>query len=72
LSANQPFKRRDLRLIFLQQVGCLYVVIQPAGLKLANPDPDQLPRYVVPLRQCVQRLSRDELLSVRPEGSRVI
>jgi len=36
------------------------------GLELADPDPDQLPRDVMPLRQRVQRLSRHELLSNLP------
>jgi hypothetical protein len=51
----------DLGLIFLNQIGCLHVVIQCASLKLPDPDPDQLPRDVVPLRQRVQRLSPNEL-----------
>ncbi len=39
---------------------------QDAGLELADPDPDQLARDVVPLGQRVQRLARDELLSDLP------
>jgi len=56
----------DLGLILLQQIGRLYVLVERAGLKLADPDADQLPGDIVPLRQPVQRLPRDELLSNLP------
>jgi hypothetical protein len=42
LSAHHPFQGGDLGLVCLDQVGCLHVVIQCAGLELADPDPDQL------------------------------
>ena len=56
----------DLGLILLQQIGRLYVLVERAGIELADPDTDQLPGDVVPLRQPVQRPTRDELLSNLP------
>jgi hypothetical protein len=44
----------------------LHVTFQGTGLELANPDPDQLPRIVVSLRQRVQRLTSDEFFSNLP------
>ena len=43
MHAFGPGRRNVLFLAFLDQVGCLHVVIQCAGLELADPDPDQLP-----------------------------
>jgi len=66
LPAYHPLQRCDLGLVFLHQVGRLYVIIGGSGLKLADPDPDQLPRDVMPLRQPVQRLAPDELFRDLP------
>jgi hypothetical protein len=44
----------------------LDVVIQRPGFELADPDPDQLPRDVVALRQRVQRLTGNEFLGNLP------
>jgi len=57
LSAHHPFKSSDLGLVFLQQVGCLHIVVQSTRFELADPDTDQLARDVVPLGQRVQRLA---------------
>jgi hypothetical protein len=46
----------------LDEIGCLRVLVQGAGLVFLNPDADQLPRDVVPLGQSMQRLTSKELL----------
>jgi hypothetical protein len=66
LSAHHPFQGGDPRLVFLEQVGCLHIVVQSTRFELADPDTDQLARDVVPLGQRVQRLAPDELLSNLP------
>lgn len=57
LPTDHALERCDLGLILLEQVGRLDVAVQCACLILADPDPDQLPRDVMPLRQAVQGLS---------------
>jgi hypothetical protein len=47
-------------LVFLQEIGGLGIVIQPAFLIFAYPDPNQIARQIVPFRQAVQRLAGDE------------
>ncbi len=66
MTADQAFQSGDLGFILLYQVGRLHVVIQGAGLRFPDPDPDQLPRDFVLLEKRVQRLARDELLSNLP------
>jgi hypothetical protein len=63
LPADHPLERGDLGFVLLQQVGGLDVLIQRAGLVLADPDADQLTRDVVALRQPMQRLAADKLLA---------
>ena len=66
LSADHPLRGGDLGLILLEQVGCLLVLVERAGLELASLDPDQLAGNVVALGQRVQGLVRDEPLSDLP------
>jgi len=40
--ADHSLERRDLGLIFLQQVSGLDIVVERASLILAHPDPDHL------------------------------
>ena len=55
-------KRRNLGFVFLDQIGGLSVVIEPAFLISADPDADQVARDVMLLRKAVQRLAGNELL----------
>jgi hypothetical protein len=42
------------------------VLVDRTDLEFADPDPDQLPRNVMPLRERMQRLAGDELLCDLP------
>jgi len=66
LPPYQPLESSNLGLILLDQVSRLHIVIQRAGLKLADPDPDQLAGNVVSLGQRVQCLARDGFRSNLP------
>jgi hypothetical protein len=57
LPADQPLQRRDPRLVLLDQVGRPRVLVERARLVLLDPDPDQVAREVVALREPVQRLA---------------
>lgn len=63
LPADQPLKRGDPRRVLLDQVGRPRVLVERACLVLADPDPDQVARNVVALREPRQRLARQEFLS---------
>jgi hypothetical protein len=66
LVARRSRSNSDLGFEFLDQVRRLHVIIQGAGLELADSNPDQLARDVVALGQRMQRLAGGELLSDLP------
>jgi hypothetical protein len=65
-SACRPPECRDLGLVLLQQVHCLYFSDECTNLKLADSYPDQLLRNAMLLRKGMWRLTCDELLSNLP------
>ena len=56
LSADQPLERGDPRLVFGQQLGRRHVLVERTGLRLLDPDPDQVARQVMASAERVQRL----------------
>ena len=56
LAADQPLERRDPRLVLGQQLGRRHVLVERAGLRLLDPDPDQVARQVMASAERVQRL----------------
>ena len=57
LVSHQTFERRDARLVFAQQLGRRHVRIERAGLRLVDPDPDQVARQVMASAKGTERLS---------------
>src|SRR6516165_8967080 len=53
---------RDLRLIFLKKISRSGVIIKRPGLKLPDPNPDQITRHVMASGESVKRFARDEFL----------
>ena len=58
LPANQPLKRGELRLLDRQQVRCLDLLVEIAGLCLGDPDADQVAADVVPPGEVQPRSGR--------------
>jgi hypothetical protein len=56
LSAHQPLERGDPRFVGRQELGRGQVLIERAGLRLLDPDPDQIARQVMPPAEGVKRL----------------
>ena len=56
LSADQPLERGDPRLVFGQQLGRRHVLVERTGLRLLDPDPDQVARQVMATAERVKRL----------------
>jgi len=62
LPADHALERRNLGFVFLKKISRSGVFIERAGLKLLDPDPDQVARNVVAFRETVERLARNEFL----------
>jgi hypothetical protein len=56
LATDQPLKRRGPRLVLAQELGRRHVLIERTGLRLVDPDPDQVARQVMASAERVQRL----------------
>ena len=56
LAADQPLERGDPRLVFGQQLGRRHVLVERTGLRLLDPDPDQVARQVMASAERVKRL----------------
>src|SRR3974377_698890 len=66
MSANHPLQRRNLGFVFLEEISSLSIFVQGADFILLNPDPDQLPRDIMPLGKPIKGLSGHELLRDLP------
>ena len=66
LPANHPLQRRNLGFVFLEEISSLSIFVQGADFILLNPDPDQLPRDIMPLGKPLKGLSGNELLCDLP------
>jgi len=56
LAADQPLERRDPSLVFAQQLGRRHVLVERTGLRLIDPDPDQVAGQVMASAERVKRL----------------
>jgi hypothetical protein len=63
LLADEAFQGRDPALVLLEQVGGLNFVVESASLVLFNLYADQVSADIVVLRQAVERLGGEKLLS---------
>jgi len=66
LPADHAFKCRDLRLVLLKKIRRSGIFIKCPGLKLVNPDPDQVARDVVTFGETVECLASEEFLGNLP------
>src|SRR5580700_10082342 len=66
MPADHAFKCRDLRLVLLKKIRRSGIFIKCPGLKLVNPDPDQVARDVVTFGETVECLASEEFLGNLP------
>ena len=68
-SACRPTIRSNAAILasyYLEEISSLRIFVQGADFILLNPDPDQLPRDIMPLGKPIKRLSGNELLCDLP------